>query len=94
MRIGMAELRVPPLPSWPCVPFPHVHSEPSARTAIVWPFVGLVDPTLTAIAIGGVGMQVGHWFAPGTGYTREQVADAYVHLALRMAGYTTPSTEA
>jgi AcrR family transcriptional regulator len=54
----------------------------------------LVDPTLTAIAIGGLGMQVGHWFAPGTGYTREQVADAYVHLALRMAGYTTPSTEA
>ncbi|HEV2377693.1 MAG TPA: TetR/AcrR family transcriptional regulator [Streptosporangiaceae bacterium] len=54
----------------------------------------LVDPTLTAVAISGLGMQVAHWFAPGMGYTREQVADAYVHLALRMVGYTTPTTEA
>jgi hypothetical protein len=24
----------------------------------------MVDPTLTAIAIGGLGMQIAHWFAP------------------------------
>ncbi len=54
----------------------------------------LVDPTLTAIAIGGLGMQVAHWFAPGLRYTRDQVADAYVHLALRMAGYPTSTAEA
>jgi AcrR family transcriptional regulator len=54
----------------------------------------LVDATLTAIAIGGLGMQVAHWFAPGAPYTREQVADAYAHLALRMAGYTNSTMEA
>jgi AcrR family transcriptional regulator len=54
----------------------------------------LVDPTLTAIAIGGLGMQIAHWFAPGIRYTRENVADVYVHLALRMAGCTTSTTEA
>lgn len=53
----------------------------------------LVDPTLTAIAIGGLGMQIAHWFAPGMSYTRERVADAYAQMALRMAGYTTSSRE-
>jgi AcrR family transcriptional regulator len=54
----------------------------------------IVDPTLTAIAIGGMSMQIAHWFAPGIPYTRDQVADAYVQLALRMAGDTTLSKEA
>ncbi len=49
----------------------------------------LIDPALTAIAIGGLGMQIAHWFVPGQPYTREQVADAYLRLALRMAGDTT-----
>jgi AcrR family transcriptional regulator len=47
---------------------------------------GLIDPDLTAIAIGGLGLQVAHWFAPGGPFTPDQVADAYAHLALRMAG--------
>ncbi|HXZ63190.1 MAG TPA: TetR/AcrR family transcriptional regulator [Streptosporangiaceae bacterium] len=54
----------------------------------------LVDPTLTAIAIGGLSMQIAHWFAPGTRYAPDQVADAYAQLALRMAGDTTALTEA
>jgi AcrR family transcriptional regulator len=53
----------------------------------------LVDPTLTAIAIGGLSMQIAHWFAPGIPYTRDQVADAYVQLALRMAGDAAASKE-
>ena len=53
----------------------------------------MADPTLTAIAIGGLGMQIAHWFVPGHPYTREQVADAYAQLALRMVGDTTPITE-
>lgn len=48
----------------------------------------LVDAGLTAIAIGGLGMQVAHWFAPGLPTTRQQVADTYVQLALRMVGFT------
>ncbi len=52
----------------------------------------MVDPTLTAIAIGGMGMQIAHWFAPGMPYTRDHVADAYVQLALRMVGDTTSIT--
>lgn len=46
----------------------------------------LIDPDLTAIAIGGLGMQVAHWFAPGGPFTPGQVADTYAQLALRMAG--------
>jgi AcrR family transcriptional regulator len=46
----------------------------------------LVDSTLTAVAIGGLGMQIAHWFAPGLRYTPDQIAAAYVTLALRMAG--------
>jgi AcrR family transcriptional regulator len=46
----------------------------------------LIDPDLTAIAIGGLGMQIAHWFAPGGPFTPDQVADAYAQLALRMAG--------
>jgi AcrR family transcriptional regulator len=53
----------------------------------------LIDPTLTAIAIGGLSMQIAHWFAPGGHYTPDQVADAYVRLALRMAGDTTAPKE-
>jgi AcrR family transcriptional regulator len=46
----------------------------------------LIDPDLTAIAIGGLGMQVAHWYAPGGPFMPEQVADTYAQLALRMAG--------
>lgn len=46
----------------------------------------LIEPDLTAIAIGGLGLQVAHWFAPGGPVTPDQVADAYAHFALRMAG--------
>jgi AcrR family transcriptional regulator len=46
----------------------------------------LSDPVLTAIAIAGHGMHIAHWFTPGDPYDREQVADGYVQLALRMAG--------
>jgi AcrR family transcriptional regulator len=53
----------------------------------------LIDPTLTAVAIGGLSMQIAHWFAPGIRYTPDQVADAYVQLALRMAGHTTTPKE-
>lgn len=31
-------------------------------------------------------MQVAHWFGPDQPYSREQVADAYADLALRMVG--------
>jgi AcrR family transcriptional regulator len=53
----------------------------------------LTDPTLTAIAIGGLSMHIAHWFAPGIGYTPDKVADTYVQLALRMAGDSTPTEE-
>ncbi len=54
----------------------------------------LIDPDLTAIAIGGLGMQVAHWFAPGGPVAPEQVARAYAQLALRMAGAAGgPATE-
>ena len=53
----------------------------------------LIDPALTAIAIGGMGMQIAHWFVPGHPYTREQVADVYMRLALRMAGDTSLTKE-
>ena len=46
----------------------------------------LIEPTLTAIALGGLSMQIAHWFAPGQPYVREQVADTYAQLALRMVG--------
>jgi AcrR family transcriptional regulator len=44
------------------------------------------DPALTGIALGGLGVQVAHWFGPEQPYSREQVADAYAVLALRMVG--------
>src|ERR1019366_3887624 len=46
----------------------------------------MADPALTGIALGGLGMQVAHWFGPEQPYSREQVADAYAVLALRMVG--------
>lgn len=46
----------------------------------------LIEPMLTAIALGGLGMQIAHWFVPGQPYVREQVADVYTQLALRMVG--------
>lgn len=50
----------------------------------------LIDPDLTAIAIGGLGLQVAHWFAPDGPFTPNQVADTYAQLALRMAGTLHP----
>ncbi|MGI5500352.1 TetR/AcrR family transcriptional regulator [Lentzea sp. CA-135723] len=44
------------------------------------------DVRLAARAIGGMGQRVGNWFAPDQEHTREQVADAYVRFALRVAG--------
>ncbi len=46
----------------------------------------MVDPVLTGIALGGLGMQVAHWFRPDQPYSGQQVADAYAALALRMVG--------
>jgi len=46
----------------------------------------LVDPDLTAIAIGGLGMQIAHWYAPDSPFTPDQVAGVYAQLALRMTG--------
>jgi AcrR family transcriptional regulator len=50
----------------------------------------LIDLDLTAVAIGGLGMQVAHWFAPGGPFTRDQVAGAYAQFALRLAGALRP----
>jgi AcrR family transcriptional regulator len=52
----------------------------------------LIDLDLTAIAIGGLGMQVAHWFAPGGPFTRDQVAGAHAQLALRLAGALRPDS--
>jgi AcrR family transcriptional regulator len=46
------------------------------------------DVLLTATAIGSIGLRVAHWFGPDQPYTREQVADAYADIALRIAGVT------
>jgi AcrR family transcriptional regulator len=46
------------------------------------------DLLLAAIAIGSIGLRVAHWFGPDQPYTREQVADAYADIALRIAGVT------
>jgi AcrR family transcriptional regulator len=46
----------------------------------------LLDPMITALGISGLGMHIAHWFDPGQGYTRDQVAEAHVRLVLRMAG--------
>jgi AcrR family transcriptional regulator len=44
----------------------------------------LADPLLAVTAIGGLGVQVAHWFGPALDRTREQVADQYAQFALRM----------
>jgi AcrR family transcriptional regulator len=53
----------------------------------------MADPILTGIALGGLGMQVAHWFGPDQPYSREQVADAYAVLALRMVGAGTQTSQ-
>ena len=53
----------------------------------------MADPILTGIALGGLGMQVAHWFGPDQPYRGEQVADAYAVLALRMVGAATDTGE-
>ncbi|GAA3060403.1 TetR/AcrR family transcriptional regulator [Streptomyces glomeratus] len=42
------------------------------------------DPVLAVTAIGGLGVQVAHWFGPELDRTREQVADQYAQFALRI----------
>jgi AcrR family transcriptional regulator len=44
------------------------------------------DPLLAVTAIGGLGVQVAHWFGPGLNRSREQVADQYAQFALRIVG--------
>jgi hypothetical protein len=46
------------------------------------------DVTLAAIAIGSMGIRIASWFGLDQPYTREQVADAQVTFALRVAGAT------
>lgn len=46
----------------------------------------VVDPWLSAAAIGGMGLRVAFWFAPGEGFTAAKVADAYAAFALRIVG--------
>ena len=48
------------------------------------------DVGLTGIAIGSLGLRVANWFGPDQPYTRDQVADAYVGFALRLAGSSLP----
>ncbi|MFB9904367.1 TetR/AcrR family transcriptional regulator [Allokutzneria oryzae] len=47
----------------------------------------LSDVRLAARAISGMGQRVGNWFGPGQDHTREQVAEAFVCFALRLAGH-------
>jgi AcrR family transcriptional regulator len=49
----------------------------------------LPDPVITALSISGLGMHIAHWFDPGQGHTRIQVAQTHVRLVLRMAGAET-----
>ncbi|CCH31284.1 TetR/AcrR family transcriptional regulator [Actinosynnema sp. NPDC047251] len=44
------------------------------------------DPTLAAIAIGGMDMQVAQWFGPDQPYPADVVADHYARFALRIVG--------
>ncbi|RVW07526.1 TetR/AcrR family transcriptional regulator [Prescottella agglutinans] len=41
---------------------------------------------LGAVAIGGMAIQVAQWFGPDEPFTRDEVADNYVHYALRIVG--------
>jgi AcrR family transcriptional regulator len=51
------------------------------------------DPIITALSISGLGMHIAHWFDPGQGHTRAQVARAHVQLVLRMAGARPPADD-
>ncbi|GAB1639776.1 TetR/AcrR family transcriptional regulator [Krasilnikovia sp. MM14-A1259] len=44
------------------------------------------DVTLTQVAISSMGIRVASWFGPDQPYTRDQIADAFVRYALRVAG--------
>ncbi len=44
------------------------------------------DAWLAAAAIGGMGLRVANWFAPGSRMTADEVADTYVEFALRILG--------
>lgn len=46
----------------------------------------VLDPWLSAAAIGGMGLRVAFWFAPGGKFSAQQVADNYAEFALRVLG--------
>jgi hypothetical protein len=46
----------------------------------------VADEILAGIAIGSMGLRVAHWFGPDQPYRREQVADAFADIALRIVG--------
>ena len=47
----------------------------------------VADLVLTATAIGAIGMHVASWVGPDQPATGDRVAEVYVDLALRMAGF-------
>jgi AcrR family transcriptional regulator len=49
------------------------------------------DITLAATAIASMGMRVANWFGPDQPYTRDQVADAFAGIALRIVGVHLPA---
>ena len=49
------------------------------------------DITLAATAIASMGMRVANWFGPDQPYTRDQVADAFAGIALRIVGAHLPA---
>lgn len=52
----------------------------------------LPDVLLTATAMGSIGIRVANWFGPDQPFTRDQVADVFSELVLRMAGVRTDSS--
>lgn len=52
----------------------------------------MIDPWLSAAAIGGMGLRVAFWFAPGGSFTAATVADTYAEFALRLLGAQAKTT--
>lgn len=42
------------------------------------------DPSLAAVALGGMGVRIPYWFTDGSPYTVEQVVERYVEFALKL----------
>lgn len=51
----------------------------------------VADEFLASVAISSIGLRVASWFGPDQPYTREQVADAFADIALRIAGVPVPT---